>query len=61
MATRCKTNRCSHPRANWWKSSLGVNWFDQDGSGGGEEPNAVHYEDGTVAKYEDNSNVLYES
>lgn len=37
MAKRCGTrnNPCNHPRANWWKQSIGVDWFNQ-GSGGGE-------------------------
>lgn len=29
MAKKCsKKNPCRRPRANWWKKTLGVDWFD---------------------------------
>lgn len=36
MAKRCGTRNgnCPAPRANWWKQSLGVDWFNHNTSGG---------------------------
>lgn len=36
MARRCGTRngKCPTPRANWWKQSLGVDWFNHNTSGG---------------------------
>jgi lysophospholipase L1-like esterase len=31
MARRCGNNRCSYPRANWWKAALGVDFISGSG------------------------------
>lgn len=39
MARRCGTkngkSKCHKPRADWWKSAMGINWYDSTGSSGG--------------------------
>jgi len=45
MARRCgtKSNPCSHPRTDWWKSAMGINWFNQGSGVTGESLYLVGY------------------